>query len=128
MKISAEYSQPILLPSICSVSQCSDGANGTVLVARRRGRARSVRCLVFHVENVENTLERDILIVAGSVSGLTPSLEFLLNNKLLKDLTAVRNEHIVVLPSTLFSANSQHLLTAAERLGAAVEALPTAKK
>jgi iron complex transport system substrate-binding protein len=73
-------------------------------------------------------LDPDILIVAGSVSGLTPSLEFLLNDKLLKDLTAVRNEHIVVLPSTLFSANSQHLLTAAERLGAAVEALPTAKK
>ena len=73
-------------------------------------------------------LDPDVLIVAGSVSGLTPSLEFLLNDKLLKDLTAVRNEHIVVLPSTLFSANSQHLLTAAERLGAAVEALPPAKK
>ena len=73
-------------------------------------------------------LDPDILIVAGSVSGLTPSLEFLLNDKLLKDLTAVRNEHIVVLPSTLFSANSQHLLTAAEHLGVAVDALPQAHK
>jgi len=69
-------------------------------------------------------LDPDILIVAGSVSGLTPSLEFLLDDKLLKGLTAVRNEHIVVLPSTLFSANSQHLLTAAEHLKVAVDALP----
>jgi len=71
-------------------------------------------------------LDPDILIVAGSVSGLTPSLEFLMEDRLLHNLTAVRNEHIVVLPSTLFSANSQHLLTAAEGLGVAVDALPPA--
>jgi len=73
-------------------------------------------------------LDPDVLIVAGSVSGLTPSLEFLRKDELLHNLKAVRNEHIVVLPSKLFSANSQHLLTAAERLSVAVDALPPAKK
>jgi len=72
-------------------------------------------------------LDPDILIVAGSVSGLTPSLEFLVEDELLRDLKAVRNEHIVVLPTTLFSSNSQHLITAAERLSAGVDALPPAK-
>jgi iron complex transport system substrate-binding protein len=71
-------------------------------------------------------LDPDILIVAGNVTGLTPSLEFLLQDELLKALKAVRNNHIIVLPSTLFSANSQHLLTAAEHLGASVDALPPA--
>lgn len=73
-------------------------------------------------------LDPDILIVAGSVSGLTPSLEFLRKDELLNNLKAVRNKHIVVLPSKLFSANSQHLLTAAEILSAAVDALPSTKK
>ena len=73
-------------------------------------------------------LDPDLLIVAGSVTGLTPSLEFLMNDELLQGLKAVRNEHIVVLPSALFSSNSQHLITAAERLGAGVDALPPPKE
>jgi ABC-type Fe3+-hydroxamate transport system substrate-binding protein len=72
-------------------------------------------------------LDPDIILVAGSVSGLTPSLNFLLEDKGLSGLKAVRNEHIVVLPSALFSCNSQHLLTAAERLRDSVEALPAAQ-
>ena len=73
-------------------------------------------------------LDPDIILVAGSVSGLTPSLNFLREDKALSGLKAVRNEHIVVLPSALFSCNSQHLLTAAEQLRDAVEALPVAQK
>jgi iron complex transport system substrate-binding protein len=72
-------------------------------------------------------LDPDVILVAGSVSGLTPSLNFLLEDQSLRGLKAVRNEHIVVLPSTLFSCNSQHLLTAAEQLRDAVEALPPAQ-
>ena len=73
-------------------------------------------------------LDPDIILVAGSVSGLTPSLNFLSEDEDLRGLKAVRNEHIVVLPSALFSCNSQHLLTAAEQLRDAVEALPVAQK
>ncbi len=73
-------------------------------------------------------LNPDIILVAGSVSGLTPSLNFLREDKALSGLNAVRNEHIVVLPSALFSCNSQHLLTAAEQLRDAVEAFPVAQK
>jgi len=72
-------------------------------------------------------LDPDIILVAGSVSGLTPSLNFLLEDEGLSGLKAVRNEHIVILPSTLFSCNSQHLLTAAEQLRDSVEALPAAQ-
>ena len=72
-------------------------------------------------------LDPDIILVAGSVSGLTPSLNFLLEDEALKGLKAVRNQHIVVLPSTLFSCNSQHLFTAAEQLRDAVNALPPAQ-
>jgi len=73
-------------------------------------------------------LDPDLLIVAGSVSGLTPSMEFLREDELLQDLKAVKNDHVVVLPSTLFSSNSQHLLTAAEHLSASVDALPAIHK
>jgi iron complex transport system substrate-binding protein len=73
-------------------------------------------------------LDPDIILVAGSVSGLTPSLEFLKEDRMLLGLKAVQNDHIVVLPSTLFSCNSQHLLTAAEALRDAVDVLPRAKK
>ncbi len=73
-------------------------------------------------------LDPDLLIVAGSVSGLTPSMEFLRGDELLQDLKAVKNDHIVVLPSALFSSNSQHLLTAAELLKASVDALPAIHK
>ena len=71
-------------------------------------------------------LDPDILIVAGSVSGLTPSIEFLREDELARGLKAVQNDYIVILPPTLFSANSQHLLTAAELLSASVDALPDA--
>ena len=73
-------------------------------------------------------LDPDLLIVAGSVSGLPPSMEFLREDELLQDLKAVKNDHVVVLPSTLFSSNSQHLLTAAEHLSASVDALPAIHK
>ncbi|MCH2105178.1 MAG: ABC transporter substrate-binding protein [Planctomycetes bacterium] len=73
-------------------------------------------------------LDPDVLIVAGSVSGLTPSIEFLREDELIQGLKAVRHDHIVTLPSTLFSANSQHLLTAAEHLSASVDALPDIHK
>ena len=70
-------------------------------------------------------LDPDVLVIGASVtdSEHSPTASYLRSEPALATCRAVREERIVVLPASLFSAGSHHIVDAAEHLARAIEGL-----
>jgi len=70
-------------------------------------------------------LDPDFVVTGASVTDddFSPTANYLRSEETLAAVPAVRANRIVVLPASLFSSGSHHVVDAAERLAAAIEAL-----
>jgi iron complex transport system substrate-binding protein len=68
-------------------------------------------------------LDPDLIVVGVGDEVMSPAARYLRSEPAFRHLKALRTERVVELSVELFSTNSHHLLTAAERLAAYVDAL-----
>jgi ABC-type Fe3+-hydroxamate transport system substrate-binding protein len=68
-------------------------------------------------------LDPDLFLVGVDPGGGSPGRDFLRNESALAGLRAIKHGRIVTLPTALWTSSSHHLVTAAEQLAAAVDAL-----
>jgi len=71
------------------------------------------------------TLDPDVLILSGPerAQQMNPSESYVRNEEALQSLTALREDRLAVLPASLYGANSQYLIDAAEELARQVDAM-----
>ncbi|MDP6540446.1 MAG: ABC transporter substrate-binding protein [Planctomycetota bacterium] len=66
-------------------------------------------------------LDPDVIVVGVGDEVMSPAARYLREEPAFRHLRALREDRVVELPVELFSTNSHHLVTAAERLAAAVD-------